>query len=243
MLEDTTPVSETPDYEIHDIPDCRRGTKTITVDSGTYQISKAHAAIAELLLQTDTPLTIKQIEEQSGFTNASNAINTLRQIGMIHSYQKGDAHRPVYHMASATTEPRDVPDTFQTYVRRTRDHFKGSVDIAPVTKIILDPVHDPDPSLLDVPYISLPAHASADLIMRMKGSKETAPTDLSAVAFLKDYFEKGGRNGFEQAHDHKGNQGRWVFVGFETNATLMPEKSTEEAQPKFHPNTNDMIMG
>ena len=55
MLEDTTPVSETPDYEIHDIPDCRRGTKTITVDSGTYQISKAPLNERGFFVRADFP--------------------------------------------------------------------------------------------------------------------------------------------------------------------------------------------
>ncbi len=71
-------------------------------------------------------------------------------------------------------------------------------------------------SLIDVPYIPLPKNTSANIIARMKGTEGTEETDLKAVDFLKDYFENGGREGFEQITDHKGEPGRWVFIGFDS---------------------------
>lgn len=229
-------------YEITDIPGSKTGAKRLSIDSGSYRIPGSQAAVAELLLDTNTPLTIKQMEDETGFTNLSQAVNALSKIGIIHSYQKGDTRRPIYHIASVNGEAPALPDEYKPYERKTRHHFKESVDISAIPEVITDPVHDPDPNLVDVPYISLPDNAPAQLIASMKGSEEKVQSNLSAVEFLKEYFEKGGREGFEQAHDHKGNPGRWVFIGF-NNQPEISDEAIDAQTAKFHPRTDQMILG
>ena len=191
------------------------------------------------MLETEEPLSIKDIEEKTGYTNASAALDTLRHIGVVHSFRKEGERNKTYHIAYPRAEPKSVSSEFTPHVKQASNHFGQSV--APAPEIVTAPEHDPNPSLVDIPYIPLPPHASANLLMRMKGLKETTPTNMSAAEFLKHRFEEGDREGFQQAHDKDGNPGRWVFVGYKQEGKQKEVAPHCEAV-KSHPATSDLIL-
>ncbi len=90
MLTEALNQATTPDYKITPIDGSGWGAATLEIDSGSFRITQAQTAVAKLLLETDTPLTSQQIQDETGFTNIATLINSLRDIGIVHTYQKSE---------------------------------------------------------------------------------------------------------------------------------------------------------
>lgn len=246
-------------YEFILVGDNLKRPWKLTLNGEERYLGEKTKELLEVLLQTDLPLSKKQIENDYGVDAGQYALTSLEKTGLLRKYRRGTSIA-IHYMAFSDQHPKPVSHKYDEYVSKpkaapailTEDMLadmgvgrgeKGHSGIFNRSNLMADdepafspdefsrPERNPDPSLVDVPYIN-------------------APEDSQLFQMALDKFNAGNMSDFERAtkvipktEDTPAQiltgQGRWVYVGTEEYG----EESLEDLSTyRAHPRTSDMLM-